>query len=121
MRLRTKNVAEGDGILQMLRWLGRSPESFIAGREISQKFDARLPDAPPNKILRFDTRKLHAALNARRIERNLTWAQVAKEARVSASTLRYLSKGPRTWFPAVTRIVGWLQRPVAEFTRTADR
>jgi transcriptional regulator with XRE-family HTH domain len=80
-----------------------------------------LAGVPPNKILRFDTRKLHAALNARRIERNMTWAQVAKEARVSASTLTYLSRGTRAWFPAVTRITGWLDRPVAEFTRASDR
>src|SRR6185295_3414637 len=29
--LPTKAVAEGDGILQMLRWLNRSPESFVPG------------------------------------------------------------------------------------------
>ena len=29
--LRTKAQAEADGVLQMLRWLGRAPESFVPG------------------------------------------------------------------------------------------
>jgi hypothetical protein len=29
--LRTKALAEGAGVLQMLRWLGRAPESFMQG------------------------------------------------------------------------------------------
>src|SRR4030095_10440660 len=29
--LRTKGLAEADGVLQMLRWLGRAPESFMRG------------------------------------------------------------------------------------------
>jgi hypothetical protein len=121
MGLQTKKAAEGDGVLQMLRWLGRSPESFIPGSPLADDAGALLPDVPPNKVLRFDTRKLHAALNARRIERKMTWAQVAKEARVGASTLTYLSRASRTWFPGVTRIIRWLNRPVAEFTRASDR
>ena len=30
-RLRTGHIAEADGVLQMLRWLGRAPESFVQG------------------------------------------------------------------------------------------
>src|SRR5262245_48733023 len=60
--LRTKAVAEGDGVLQMLRWLRRSPESFIPGHILSNA-DPGWPVLGPHQILRFDTRKLHAALN----------------------------------------------------------
>src|SRR6185369_5431021 len=48
--LRTKSVAEGDGVLQMLRWLNRPPESFVPGFEVSEIH--RLPDAPPDRVLR---------------------------------------------------------------------
>jgi hypothetical protein len=29
--MRGRSVLEGDGVLQMLRWLGRAPESFVPG------------------------------------------------------------------------------------------
>lgn len=117
--LRTKAVAEGDGVLQMLRWLDRSPESFIPGHILFNADFAR-PAIGPHQILRFDTRKLHAALNAERLRRGLSWDQVAAEIRgFSAGSLMYLSKGGRTGFPHVTRITAWLGRPVVEFTRVA--
>src|SRR5262245_55221761 len=57
--LRTKAVAEGDGVLAMLRWLNRTPESFIPDENgVSGK--TRMPDVPFPMCLRFDTRKLHA-------------------------------------------------------------
>ncbi len=117
----TKTAAEGDGVLAMLRWLNRTPESFVPDHPQSEKTSARLPDIPPGKILRFDTRKIHAALDERRIERKMTWAQVAKEAGTGASTLMYLSKGTRVAFPGVMRIFRWLDRPAADFTRASDR
>jgi hypothetical protein len=116
----TKAVAEGDGVLRMLRWLNRTPESFVPG----YRFDdvrARLPDVPLNKVLRFDTKKLHGALDARRIERQMTWLQVAREIGVPASSLPYLARGTRIGFPQVMRVVGWLDRPAADFTRLCDR
>jgi hypothetical protein len=113
-------VAEGDGVLQMLLWLHRTPESFVPGHPESENSNARLPDVPAAKILRFDTRKLHAALEAQRAVRKLTWAQVGKEVGLSASSLMHLSKGGRTAFPQVMRIVAWLSRPAAHFTRVSD-
>jgi len=118
MGVRTKAAAEGDGVLAMLQWLNRTPESFIPGHK--EKMDARLPDLPPGKVLRFDTKKIHAALNARRIERKMTWSQVAKEAGTATSTLTYLSKGTRVAFPGVMRIFKWLGHPAAHFTRASD-
>ena len=119
--LRTKAVAEGDGVLQMLRWLGRTPESFAAGGLASP--ETPLPAVGPHQVLRFDTRRLHAALNAAKIERGLTWAQVADAigGRVSESTLAQLAKGGRTGFPHVMRLTGWLGAPVAHFVRTTSR
>src|SRR4029453_7622373 len=63
--LRTKAVAEGAGVLQMLRWLGRAPESFIGG--LSEDLAAaRLPAVDRSQVLRFDTRKLFEALDQQR-------------------------------------------------------
>jgi len=54
----TRAVAEGDGALQMLRWLNRVPESFMPGNPQLDEASARLPEVPPNKVLRFDTKKM---------------------------------------------------------------
>src|SRR5215470_12278214 len=62
--LRTKATAEGDGVLQMLRWLGRAPESFVGAADSSTT--SSLPAVGPNQVLRFDTRKLYAAVNSAR-------------------------------------------------------
>lgn len=114
-------MAEGDGVLQMLLWLNRTAESFVPGYPESQEFSTRLPEVPPHKLLRFDTRKLHAAVDARRIQKKVNWAQAAKEIGVGASSLTHLSDGGRTGFPQVMRIVQWLGRPAADFTRLTDR
>jgi hypothetical protein len=112
----TRTVAEGDGVLAMLRWLNRTPESFMPGHADG----ARLPEVPAGKVLRFDTRKMHAALEAQRVARGMTWEQVAKEVGLGASGLKHLANGGRTAFPQVMRIVRWLGRPAAEFTRMSD-
>jgi hypothetical protein len=117
---RIRTVAEGDGVLQMLRWLNRTPESFVAGHQEVAGDPARLPDVPPRQTLRFDTRKLHAALDAQRVRRQLTWAQVATEVGLGVSSLTHLSRGGRTAFPQVMRIVRWLATPATHFTRTSN-
>lgn len=113
--LRTRAVAEADGVLQMLLWLKRSPESFVPGHPDA---GTELPAVTPPDVLRFDTRSLHAALNAQRLDRKMTWAQVAQEIGVAASQLAHLASGGRTGFPGVMRIVRWLGRPAAHFTST---
>jgi len=113
--MRTKPVAEGDGTLQMLRWLRRSPESFVRGGVAG----IQLPVLQPHQILRFDTRKLHTALDERRRERGLTWEGVARDmgGPISASSLMHLSKGGRTGFPHVMWMVRWLDQPTTAFMR----
>ena len=113
---RIRSVAEADGILQMLLWLNRSPESFIPGHHDSAATTSQFPTVSSRQVLRFDTKKIYAALDAQRRERNMTWAQVGKELGLSASSLTYLAKGGRTGFPHVMRIVRWLRRPAADFT-----
>jgi hypothetical protein len=82
---------------------------------------AELPSVPAGKVLRFDTKKLHAAVDAHRIERGLTWKEIASEIGVGVSSLAHLSAGGRTSFPQVMRILSWLESPATEFTRLTDQ
>lgn len=119
--LRTKPIAEGDGVLQMLRWLGRTPESFVPG--VAPEFGAPLPAVGPHQVLRLDTRRLHAALNATRVERTMTWAEVADAigGRATQSSLAHLAMGGRTGFPHVMHLTKWLGAPLADFVRITRR
>src|SRR4051812_40436978 len=102
-------------VLQVLRWLARSPESFLQGRPPAAGADASAearPDVGPQRILRFDTKRLHSALDEARRERGLTWRQVAGELPgFKEGMLTNLATGPAIGFPRVTRITQWLGRP----------
>ena len=118
--LRTKAVGEGDGILQMLRWLKRAPESFVPGCNRAAAHAMKLPDVPAHEILRFDTRRLYQALDAQRTARHLTWQEVAQEiGRLTSVSLTNLKKGGRVAFPQVVWMTRWLDRPVADFVRAS--
>lgn len=119
--MRKRRAVEGDGVLQMLRWLHRTPESFVPGCHGPATRDAALPEVGPDRVLRFDTRAIYAALDARRIARAMTWKQVAQEiGGLNAPSLTHLSKGGRTGFPQVMRIAAWLGRPAASLTRISN-
>lgn len=111
-------------VLQVLRWLGRSPESFLQGRPPAVGADASaeaLPDVGAQRVLRFDTKRLHSALDEARRERGLTWRQVAAELPgFKEGMLTNLATGPAIGFPRVMRITQWLGRPAAEFMRAYD-
>ena len=115
--LRTRAVAEGAGVLQMLRWLERSPESFLPECPSELLRRSALPHTDRHQVLRFDTRKLYDALDKQRKARGLTWQQVALETGVPASHARGLARGGRTGFPGVVSLTLWLNQPVAEFVR----
>ena len=118
-----RSAAEGDGVLQMLRWLDRSPESLMAGVSGAADDRYRLASPGPGRVLRWDTRALHAALDAERRTRRMSWADLARElgGGLTPATLTRLSKGGRTGFPAVMRLVRWLDRPAAAFTHVTER
>jgi hypothetical protein len=117
----TRVSVEGDGVLQMLLWLDRTPESFVAGHPHPSADDTRLPVLAADRILRFDTKKLYDALETQRAERGMTWRHVAAEiGGVTPAALTRLADGGRTSFPHVMRIVKWLRRPAAFFTRAGS-
>ena len=118
--LRKKPVGEGDGILQMLLWLGRTAESFVPGISAADSAPYRLPELRTGQILRWDTRALFDAVSAERVTRQLTWTELAREVGgFTPSMLTNLSKGGRIGFPRVMRLVRWLGRPAVSFTRIA--
>jgi hypothetical protein len=117
----TRSTAEGDGVLAMLLWLDRTPESFVPGHPWANAEEARLRRVGPGRILRFDAPAIHAALDARRTERATTWTRIAAEiGQTPASSLTRLAKGGRVGFPHVMRVFAWLGRPAASFTRSSD-
>jgi hypothetical protein len=117
----TRASAEGDGVLAMLRWLDRTPESFVPGHPWANAEAARLPRVTPGQILRFDVQAIHAALDAQRIAKGMTWAQLAREiGGFQASGLTRLADGGRIGFPRVMRIFAWLELPAARFTRKSS-
>src|SRR5580765_7992339 len=72
--LETKPLGEGDGILQMLIWLDRTPESFVPGVADADSERYRLPKLSVGQILRWDTKALHGAVDGQRRARALTWS-----------------------------------------------
>jgi hypothetical protein len=65
---------------------------------------------------------MHAALEARRRERRLTWKQVAGELPgFTESMLVNLASGLLIGFPRVMFITQWLDCPAASFARVRRR
>lgn len=109
-------------VLQVLRWLGRTPESFLAGADTAAKEDETLPEPGPGRVLRFDTRAMYDALDAERTRRGMKWKDVAGELRgFSENMLRNLATGPLIGFPRVMMIPQWLGRPAVSFVRVRNR
>lgn len=109
-------------VLQVLRWLGRTPESFLSGPVRTAGPDEQLPEAGQDRILRLDTRAIYDALQQERLRRGLTWEQVANELPgFTPSMLTNLASGPLIGFPRVMTLTQWLGRPLAAFVRARSR
>lgn len=109
-------------VLQILSWLGRTPESFLSGSHSAPVGGEALPESGPARILRFDTRAMYDALDAERLKRGMAWKQVAAEMPgFTESMLRNLGTGPLIGFPRVMIITQWVARPAASFVRVCSR
>ncbi len=105
--------------LFMLRWLRRTPESFLPGAKTDTP-PARHPLIGPDRRLRWDLKKLHEALDAQRRERSLTWAQLAPKLQCSPSQLSGIGRARfAIGMKLAMRIVCWLDRPARDFIYAA--
>jgi hypothetical protein len=116
------NVAKkGDTSCQhalfFLRWLGRTPESFVPG---AGDTDAPLPAAGADRRPRWRLKLLYEALDAERRERALTWPALADQLHCTPSQLTGLRTARfATSMRLAMRICRWLGRPAADFIHAA--
>ncbi len=116
----TKRSVTSAVVLQALAWLGQTPESFLTG--VPTLPETPLPKSGSGRVLRFDTRALHAALNLQRQARGQSWAQVTAELPgFTTSMLANLAAGPQIGFPRVMLLTQWLGQPAADFIRVRAR
>jgi hypothetical protein len=118
--MRRKRFANSAIVLQILLWLDRTPESFLAGNDVVARPGDALTRCKPGMTLRFDALALHKAVDERRRERSITWQEAATEMPgVTVSVLAGLRRGSpaAVGFPHVMSITQWLGRPAAAFTR----
>jgi len=64
---------------------------------------------------RFDASAFYAALDSERESRGKTWKQVAKEAKVSASTLTRMGQGKRPDVDSLAALAAWSRLDVDQF------
>lgn len=63
---------------------------------------------------------LHAALDAARAEKGLSWRQLAKELGVSASTISRMANGLKPDVSAFAAMTTWLRMPAETFYVTPE-
>jgi hypothetical protein len=104
--------------LIILRWIRRAPEDFLSGPVVDVG-DVRLPEAGPDSRLRWDLSQVHAALNERRRECGLTWAELAEELDCTPNRLTNLRTARLADMHLAMRITQWLGQPAARFVHPA--
>ena len=105
--------------LFMLRWLGRTPESFLRGAGAEDE-TIELPAAGPNRRLRWAIKLLYASMDEKRRQDGLTWAALAAVLECSPHQLTGLRAAKfATGMDLAMRIVQWLGRPAADFVYPA--
>jgi hypothetical protein len=105
--------------LFFLRWLGRTPESFLGGG-VGEVGEGWLPPCGVDRRLRWDLAELYQALNEQRLGRSLTWAQLARQLRVTPNQLTGLRTARfATGINVAMHVVQWLERPASDFIYAA--
>lgn len=101
--------------LFMLRWLDRTPESFLEGATDDEpRFT--LPSAGPDRRLRWNLKLLYKTMDDKRRQEGLTWSQLAAALGCASGRLTALRTAKfGTDMDLAMRIVQWLGRPAAEF------
>jgi hypothetical protein len=105
--------------LFMLRWLQRTPESFLVNpSQPDERFV--LPAAGPDRRLRWALKLMYAAMDESRRHDRLTWSELASVLDCSPNQLTGLRTAKfATGMDLAMRIVQWLDRPAADFVYAA--
>ncbi len=104
----------------MLRWLGRTPESFLSGASAEDDPHFALPEAGPDRRLRWSLKLQYAAMDEKRREQALTWASLASILGCTPNQITALRTAKfATGMELAMRIVQWLERPAADFVYVA--
>ena len=105
--------------LSVLRWLERSPESFLSGWTGDDERFA-LPAAGPDRRLRWALKLLYATMDEKRREDGLTWPALAAILGCSPHQLTGLRTAKyATGMDVAMRIAQWIGRPAADFVYPA--
>ena len=105
--------------LFMLRWLDRTPESFLMGADDDHAGFA-LPPAGPDRRLRWSLKLLYKTMDEKRRQDGLTWPQLAATLGCGPNRLTALRTAKfATDMDLAMRIVQWIGRPAAEFVYLA--
>ena len=102
----------------MLRWLRRAPEDFLTGPVVDVG-DVRLPEAGPDRRLRWDLHQLYVALNDQRRQSDLTWAALGEEIGCTPARLTNLRTARMADMDLAMRTTQWLTMPAARFIHPA--
>ena len=101
--------------------VGRTPESFVADHPDAVTKPPLPPGMPDGFHRQWRLEALHDARDARRVERGLTWAEVARAIGVGPGVLAgYANTDTFVGFPAVMRVTRWLERPLTDFIRASS-
>jgi hypothetical protein len=102
--------------LFMLRWLERTPESFLKGATTGADERFALPVAGPDRRLRWSLQLLYASMDEKRRLDGLTWSGLAGILGCSPNQLTGLRTAKfATGMDLAMRIVQWIGRPAADF------
>jgi hypothetical protein len=118
VRLTTRGAMSCQYALIILRWIRHAPEEFLSGPVVDVG-DVRLPEAGTDSRLRWDLSQVHEALNERRREQQLTWAELAEELSCTPSRLTNLRTARLADMDLTMRITQWLGQPAAVFVHPA--
>jgi len=107
--------------LFFLRWLKRTPESFIANPRYDPGASAQMPSVGTDRTLRWNLAALYDAVNAKRIEQQLTWNELAPRLYATPHQLTGIRKARYAiGMKLAMRIVQWLERPASDFIYAAE-
>jgi hypothetical protein len=105
--------------LFMLRWLQRTPESFLR-EPLDDELRFGLPAAGPDRRLRWHLKRLYAAMDEKRRSEGLTWSALASDLECTANQLTALRTAKfAAGMDVAMRIVQWLEQPAATFVYAA--